>query len=234
MLGRSPRAFVLRLGAGIVAVVTAALVASDLATLHRRANDFGAPRAAVVATRDLTVGATVRRDDLRIRQVHSSQLPPGVLSNATAALGRVVTVAVLRGDFVSGRHLAPRRRTGLDGAIPDGMRAVRVLVTDAIRPRTGAAVDVLATFEAGSAFTASGEVDLSDPEALDAASGTTAVVVADGVLVIGTDDAPTAEGGIAIGVTLLVTPREARDLAFAATHGVITIALVPPEDARPV
>jgi hypothetical protein len=31
---------------------------------------------------------------------------------------------------------------------------------------------------------------------------------------------------------LLVTPSEASDLVFAATHGFVTLALVPPEDAR--
>ena len=221
MLARSPRALLLRAGAAVVAVATAGLVASDLATLHRRANDFGAPRPAVVAAHDLQVGATVRADDLRVREVHSSQLPPGVLSARSSAIGRVVTVPVVRDAFVSTRHLAPRHRTGLDGAIPEGMRAVRVLVTDTIRPRPGAGVDVLARFDLGAAL---------DAEALDEPGS--AVVIAEGVLVLATDDAATAEGSTALGVTLLVTLREARALAFAATHGVLTLALVPPEAAR--
>lgn len=230
MLGRSPRAFLLRAGAVVVAIVTAGLVASDLAKLHRHANDLGAPRAAIVATRDLTLGVTVRADDLRVREIHGSQLPPNVPSTVRNVVGRVVTVPVLRGDFVSSRHLAPRRRTGVDGAIPRGMRAVRVLVNDTIRPRTGASVDVLATFEAGSSFAAAGELDLQDPGALDDGSNA-AVVIAEGVLVLETDDAPAADGGVAVGVTVLVTPRQARELAFAATHGVLTLSLVPPEDA---
>ena len=59
-----------------------------------------------------------------------------------------------------------------------------------------------------------------------------ATVVARGVFVIASDDARTSEGLRALGVTLLVTSREARALAFASTHGVLTIAIVPPEDAR--
>ena len=230
MLGRSPRALLLRAGAVVVAVVTAGLVASDLAKLHRNANDLGAPRGAVIATRDLTLGVTVHADDLRVREVHASQLPPDVLSTVRSVVGRVVTVPVLRGDFLSTRHVAPRRRTGVDGAIPRGMRAVRILVTGTVRPRTGAAVDVLATFEAGSSFASAGELALEDPGALDDGSNA-AVVIADGVLVLGTDNAATADGGVAVGVTLLVTPRQARELAFAATHGVLSLALVPPEDA---
>jgi len=213
-----------------VAIVTAGLVASDLAKLHRNANDLGAPRGAVIATRDLTLGVTVRADNLRVRRVHGSQLPPDVLSTVRRAIGRVVTVPVLRGDFVSNRHLAPRHRTGFDGAIPRGMRAVRILVTGTIRPRPGAAVDVLATFEAGSSFTSAGELDLQDTGTLDDGSNA-AVVISDGVLVLGTDDAASADGGVAVGVTLLVTPRQARELAFAATHGVLSLSLVPPEDA---
>jgi Flp pilus assembly protein CpaB len=125
---------------------------------------------------------------------------------------------VLRDAFVARRNLAPRRRTGLDGALPGGMRAIRIVVTDALRPRVGAAVDVLATFE-----TPSGDGATARPEA---------VVVAHGVLVLAADAARTTEGAAALGINVLVTSREARELAFAATHGVLTVALVPPEDAR--
>src|SRR5262249_61424347 len=98
-----------------------------------------------------------------------------------------------------------------------GMRAVRVVVTDALRPRTGAAVDVIASFER----------DSLGPGAVDTHGSAT--VVAHGVLVLATDTARTAEGPAARGVTLLATPRAARDGVFAATHGVVTVALVPPE-----
>jgi Flp pilus assembly protein CpaB len=94
------------------------------------------------------------------------------------------------------------------------MRAMRIVVTDAVHPRAGASVDVLASFE-------------------DDTTAAPATVVARGVLVLASDDSTrTSEGLQALGVTLLVTPGEARDLAFASTHGVLTITLVPPEDAR--
>ena len=75
MLHQSPRALALRLAAVVVAVATAGLVASDLATLHRRAHDFGPERAALVARRDLPMGTTIRAGDVHTRAVHSSQLP---------------------------------------------------------------------------------------------------------------------------------------------------------------
>jgi pilus assembly protein CpaB len=222
MLQRSPRALLLWIAAAAVALGTGAVVAGDLASLHRRAGDLGPEVDAVVARHDLVMGATVTTDDLGARRVHRSQLPPGVLTGIDAALGRVVATPVLRGGFVADRNLAPRRRTGTDGALPAGTRAFHLVVADAVRPRAGAAVDVLATDGGGRG---AGDADPT--------SATSARVVAAGVPVLTTDDeGRSAAGGHALGVTLLVTPREARDLAAAAASGTVTLALVPPEDAH--
>ena len=224
MSRRSPRAVLLWLGAVLVAVVTAVLVATDLAALHRRARSLGAPRSVAVAARDLPLGSTIDRGDLRSRTVHRSQLPSGAVTPRAAA-GRVVAVPVVRGAFVVGGNLAPRHRTGLDGAIPPGMRALRVVARDALRPPVGSSVDVLVTFESNDATAGSAPT----------------VVAARGVLVLGTDDAPAAvetragDGNAAgLGVTLLVADDDAPRLAFATAAGVVTLALVPPEDAAPV
>ena len=222
---RPPRAVVLRVAAVIVVIATAALVASDLAELHRRAQDFGTPRPAVVARRDLPVGTTIDRRDVTTRTIYSSQLPPEVLDDERAAIGRVVTAPMLRESFVGRRNVAPRHRSGLDGAIPAGMRALRIVVTDAVQPRVGAAVDVIASFESGGLE--SDGLDASTELALGSAT-----VIADGVLVLGSDAASSSDGAPARGVTLLVSPRQARDLVFAMTHGFVTISLVPPEDSR--
>jgi Flp pilus assembly protein CpaB len=236
MLHRSPRALLYWAVAAAVAIGTGAFVAGDLASLHRRAGDLGPELGAVVARHDLTVGATVTPGDVELRDVHRSQLPPGVLTSAPAALGRVVATPVLRGGFVADRNLAPRSRTGVDGALPAGTRAFRLVVADAVRPRTGAAVDVLATAaQPGDARdpaapAPAGSDPASPPD--DGASGAARVVAA-GVLVLGTDDAGrTGDGNATLGVTLLVTPRQARELAEAAALGSVTLALVPPEDAH--
>jgi Flp pilus assembly protein CpaB len=221
MLRRSPRALALRAAALVVATVTAAVVASDLAALHRRARDLGPEHDAIVATRDLAVGDTVERGDFAVRHIHQSQLPDGVVRDAANAVGRVVAVPVLRGGYVAARNLAPRRRAGLDGIVPEGMRAIRVTVSGALRPRTGAAVDVLASFDARGAT--SGDTPAT-------------VVVAAGVLVLRTDTR--AAGGTgrtdALGVTLLVDRDEAERLADAQVNGVLTLALVPPEESAAV
>jgi len=223
MSRRSPRAVLLWLGAVLVAVATAALVATDLAALHRRAHSLGSLRPVAVATRDLPIGSTIDRGDVRTRSVHRSQLPSGAMS-PDAADGRVIAVPVVRGAFVVKRNVAPRGRTGLDGAIPSGMRALRVVARDALRPPVGSSVDVLVTFESSDTAT----------------RGAPTVVAARGVLVLGTDEAPAAVetragggGAGGLGVTLLVTEDDAPRLAFAAAAGAVTLALVPPEDAAP-
>ena len=222
MRRRSPRAVLLWIGALFVAVVTAVLVATDLAALHRRAHALGQPRTIAAAVRNLPVGTTISDGDIRARSVHRSQLPDGAMSPAVAR-GRVVAVPVVRGAFVIDGNVAPRRRTGLNGAIPAGMRAMQVVVRDALRPPVGSSVDVLVTFEPGSS---------------SASGAAPTVVAARGVLVLGTDDAPAVlestpgrRSGTGLGVTLLVTEEDTPRLAFAAATGVVTIALVPPEDA---
>lgn len=221
LLGRSPRAIALWGGALAVAAGTATLIGSDLATLHRRAQSLGDERGAVVATRPLPVGHVVDRADLRERRVHSSQLPGGVLRGPAEAVGRVVRVPVVRGGFVAAPNLAPRSRDGLDGVLPTGTRAMRVVVRDTFYPRAGVAVDVLASFDASIG---------SDGLPTESAGTATAVAIAEGATVLRVSAIHTAEGD-ALGVTLLVSPRQARALAFASTHGRLALALVPPEEA---
>jgi Flp pilus assembly protein CpaB len=220
MSRRSPRALALWAAAVVVALLTATVVGRDLAALHRRAAALGPEVPAVVAARDLPVGTTLRRADLHSRAVHRSQLPRAALTRPDALLGRVVAVSVLRGGFLQARHVASRRRAGLDGVVPEGMRVMRVVVSDSITPRGGAAVDVLATFDPAAAGATSAD------------DGTTSTVAA-GVTVLGTDARATGGTGRtgAAGVTLLVDPEQATALADAQVNGVLTLALVPPEDA---
>ena len=224
MFRRSPRALALWGAAGAVALLTAIVVASDLAAIHRRAADLGPVVNAVVATRELPLGATVRAADIVTRAIHRAELPEGAVEGVDRVTGRAITVPVLRGGFVTDANLAPRHRTGLDGVVPPGMRAMRLIVTNAVRPRPGAAVDVLATFDTGR----SGGTGTGGP-------GTTSstVVVAAGVVVVGIDAEAGRAGahGDTLGITLLVDAEDAQRLAFAEANGVVTIALVPPEDA---
>jgi pilus assembly protein CpaB len=214
---RSPRALALWGAALAVALLTAVVVGGDLAALHRRAAGLGPRVDAVVAAHDLPVGRRLAQSDLRTRAAYRSQLPDAVVTDRGALVGRVVSVPVVAGAYVVAGNLAPRRRTGLDGVVPRGMRAMRVVVTDALRPRPGAAVDVLASY---------------DPRGVDARDDST-VVLAAGVTVLGTDRRGGSGAGRAgaAGVTLLVDPEQAQAIADAQANGVITLTLVPPEEA---
>jgi Flp pilus assembly protein CpaB len=218
MFHHPPRALALWAAAALVAIVTAVVVAGDLAALHRHATALGPERDVLVAARALSVGDVVDRADLAVRRVHRSQTAPGVLTRPADATGHVVVVPVLRGGFVAAGNLVARHRGGLDEVVPAGMRALRVVVTDSLQPTRGATVDVLAT---------------ADPHGT-AGDDAPARLAAAGVLVLGTDARDTTGGGRsgASGVTLLVDPDQAADLAAAQAQGVLTLALVPPESAR--
>jgi len=220
MLKRSPRALGLWVGAATLAVATGAIVAGDLATLHRRARQLGPERRVVVARRDLELGTTLTPGDVTTRRVYASQLPRDVLDDPALALGRAVRVPVVRDGYVAAANLAPSRRSGLDGVLPEGTRAMRVVIEDGLRPPSGSSVDVYATYE-------------RDELGTGATARDPATVVASGVPVLAIDGAGSAAGSSrTIGVTLLVDEADASAIAYAVTHGRIVLALVPPEDAR--
>ncbi len=217
---RSPRVLLAWLAALVVALTTARVVGGDLATLHRRAASLGPRHSVVVATHDLALGQTVTAADVRSESRYASEIPSEAITNARAVEGRVVVVPVLRDAIVFAHHLEPANRSGLDGVVPLGDRAVHVTPKDGFRPPVGAIVDVLAAFDP-SAVTVVGARDA-------------AVVVANGARVLAFDH-PSADGETATanaGVTLLVTETEARVIAFAAANGDLTLAVAPPESAR--
>ena len=218
---RSPRVWLAWLAAIGVALTTARVVGGDLASLHRRAASLGPQRSVVVATRDLPLGTTVRRADVRRELRYASEMPREAITSVDAAVGRVVAVPVLQDAVLFTAHLTSADRTGLDGVVPRGDRLVHVTPKDGYAPAPGSVVDVLAAFDP----TAVTVVGASDA----------AVVVASGARVLARDDAsadgePSASGA---GVTLIVTEDEARVVAFAAANGDLTLAVDPPESARP-
>lgn len=215
MIRRSPRALAAWCAVGVLALTTARMVGSDLASLHRRATTAGPEIDVVIATRDLPLGATLTDRDVTVRRRFAGRLAPEALRSPRAAVGRVVVVPVLTGNVVSARHLAPRERSGLEGVVPPGMRAVRVVVEDGLQPPPGSVVDVLVSF---------------DPASVDPDTDPTLTVVR-GALVLATSPEVDGGGGRGPAVTLLTDVDGAHRLAFAATNGVLTLALAPPEEA---
>jgi Flp pilus assembly protein CpaB len=204
---RSPRALVAWAAAGLVMLVTARIVATDLATLHRRAADLGPQRAVLVAHDDLPLGATVTRADVDVVRMYASLVPR-------------VAVPVLRGATILARHVAPAHRHGVDALVPDGRRAIRVVTDDGLRPERGDVVDVL--------------VSLDPSLVVQAGGGDGAITVAEAARVLAVDGASDREAmpsGRGPGVTLLVTEQEAHAVAFATANGALMLALAPPEAA---
>lgn len=218
MLRRSPRAVLLWAAAAILAVVTAAYVADILVSLRHQDQAFGRVHTVLVATRDLALGRRLHARDVTDRRLRGEALEPGALSSPRSAVGRVMAVPLLRGGVVTDRHLATHRRNGRDGTVPSGRRAMRVVIEGGVRPRPGDPVDLYVTF---------------DPQTVGADVEPT-LTIAHGVPVIAVDRedrSVTGDAGAAIGVTVLVTPDEAKRLAFATAAGTLALAIAPPEDA---
>lgn len=215
MFRRSPRAALFAATAAVVAVVTAALVYSSIASLRHQDEAYGRLHPLVVAARDLPVGATVTRRDVTVRRVRGDAPDADVLTRPATAVGRVVRVPVLGGTPVTPRHLAPADRPGLAGVVPAGRRAVRLVVEHGLRPAVGDLVDVLATF---------------DPATLGD-GGDPTILVAAAVPVVRVE-AP-AGSSDTVAVTVLASPAQARRLAFAAASATVSLDLAPPEAAAP-
>ena len=211
MFRRSPRAALLWIGAALVAVVTAITVIGSVSSLRHQDSAFGRLHSLVVARRDLRVGTRVATGDLTARRVRGEAPAPDTITRASDAVGRTVRSPLLRGDAVTARHLAPGRRSALSGIVPTGHRAVRLVIEHGLRPAVGDVVDVLATF---------------DPATLGD-GGDPTVLIAPAVPVLAVDAAEAS--GDTVGVTVLVTPRQASRLAFSASMGTLSLALAPPE-----
>jgi len=212
----SPRVLLLRVAALVVGLVTAVTVARGLTALRDQEAAYGALHPVVVASRDLPVGHRITADDLTTRRVRGEAPVRDGLHRPGDATGRVVVVTVLRGTPVTARHLAPHTRDGRDGVVPAGRRAMRVIVEASTRAEPGDLVDLYATF---------------DPQVVGEESEPT-LTVARAVPVIEVDTAETDGRAGALGLTVLVSPAEAKRLAFSSATGTLAAALAPPEAAR--
>jgi Flp pilus assembly protein CpaB len=210
---RSPRVLLAWAAAVVVVLLTVRVVAGDLGSLHRRAHSLGADVDVVLALHDLPLGATVSANDLRTVRRPSTTISSDALRDPARAVGRLVAVPLLRDEAVGARHLVTRA----GGIVPEGGRAVHVVVKDGFQPPVGSLVDVLATY---------------DPSIATAGAPGQATVVARAARVLvlaGTAPNGTSDGST--GVTLVVTEAEARSVAYAASIGEVSLALAPVQSA---
>ncbi len=207
---RQPRVVVLRLLAVVLALATARLVATDLATLHARSASLG-PLVDVIETdRPLGLGTTIERDDVRVVQRHETQSPPDAIGELDSVIGRVVVVPLVEGAPIFEANLTEASRSGTADLLGPGTVGVRIANVGGPNAAAGSYVRVFATIDPGSGLRGSGST----------------LVVVDRARVIEVVRDETEPGLI-----LEVKHEQASDLAFAIAHGVVTVALLAPEDA---
>ena len=186
--------------AGLTALTAARLVGRAEASAAR----YGSLRPVVVATRPVEAGAVLQAGDVAVRALPAAFLPDDHVVAASDAVARTVVVALFPGVPLVRAQLAPEGVRGIAALLPPGTRAVAVPAGGASAPvRTGDRVDVLATFDPSAAMSSAGEPTL-------------AVATAALVVDVGEDSA-----------TVAVSPEEARRVAFAVAHGVVTLVVAP-------
>jgi len=170
----------------------------------------------VVAVKGLSVGSTIKPDDVKVVKVPVAQFPTGAFTNVEEVIDRPVVSNILADEPVHEGRLAPRGSgVGLAPIIPDGMRAVSLRVNDVVGVAgfvlPGMRVDVLVT---------------GHPPSGD---DTVTTTVLQNILVLSAGQTIQADNrGQAINaptVTLLVTPEQAETLTLAANEGRIQLVL---------
>ena len=175
---------------------------------------------AVVAAKDIQVGAKIEDSDLKVVKYPPEDLPRSVFRNKASAVGRGAVLPIEKGDIVTADKLAGENAgAGLSTLIAAGMRAMAVRVNDVTAVAgfvvPGTRVDVLVTGDP----TGSGEVQT--------------VTILQNVTVLAngqkTERSATGEPQNASVVTLLVSPEDSEKLALASL-GHIQLVLRNPLD----
>jgi pilus assembly protein CpaB len=177
----------------------------------------------VIATNDLSLGAELKAEDLKVALYPQGQAPEGAFVKVEEIVGRGVIVNIVKNEPILPAKLASKEAgSGLPPVIPEGMRAVSVRVNEVIGVAgyvlPGTRVDVLASMSP-----TNNPVDM-----------TSKVVLANVlVLTAGTRIEADQKDGKPVQVTVVtmaVTPEQAERLALASTEGKIQLALRNPLD----
>jgi pilus assembly protein CpaB len=174
---------------------------------------------AMVAAKDLEVGARLTGPDIKIVRVPGSALPPGSPRKTADVIGRGVILPIAKGQFIVSAELAGENAgSGLPSLIPFGMRAVGVRVND---------VTSVAGF-----VTPGTRVDVLMTGAPNGEQSTTTILQNVKVLALGHTLERNA-GGEAQTVsvaTLLVDLNDAERLILASSEGRVQLILRNPSD----
>jgi Flp pilus assembly protein CpaB len=219
------------IGAIALVLCTGMAVARVAGNAQVAATQFGALRPVPVAAHDMPIGAPLHASDVTMRRLPRAVIPRGdVPPSIDAVVGRVLLVPLSEGEVVTAAKVAPTGLTGISALLvadagganagTAGLRALAIPTVPATPPlQRGDHVDLLASFDVNDS---SGPADLTPSADLTPFAGRPAAptfAVASHATVL--DVAHQA-------ITVAVTADEAPRLAYALTHGAITLALTAP------
>ncbi len=207
MLTRPLRMLLLALVAGLLAV----LVAYKWIKSNRPET-----AAVVVLTKNVATGSIIGADSLQLVMISKAGLPAGTLSDIQKAVGRIPTVALLKGEPLIEARLAPvGTKAGLAALVAPGKRAMTVAVNDVVGVAgfalPGTFVDVLVHTRS--------EGQYAQPISKIVLEKIQVLAVAQDV----DRNTPTPQPSKV--VTLEVTPEQAESLDLARSVGVLALVL---------
>jgi len=208
----------------LVAVLAGLLATAAAARWLQRQG--GARDLLVVATQDIAAGTVIAADQVRAAEWPASSRPEGGFSDAAAVQGRVLTVALQRGEAITAARLAPTgTKGGLSALVPAGKRAMTVRVNDVVGVAgfalPGTFVDVIVNTQADE-----GDQDVRRSRAISR-------TVLDRILVLAVAqevDRDTTKPRVVNAVTLELTPRQAELLDLARSVGTLSLVLRNPAE----
>jgi len=169
----------------------------------------------VVAKRDISPGESLGDDNIATSQIVADSAPDKTFGELTDANGRVAITSIVRGQAIIEPLLAPKgSASGLQAAIPQGMRAVTIDVNEttgvAGYVTAGSKVDIIQTLR-----------DVINNSLVSRCLAQDVLVTAVGEHTIGN----TPDSGPAHSVTLLVTPWQAELVELSSANGRPRLAL---------
>ena len=204
----------------------ASLLLYRLTVSHGSAQAAPSTAKALVASRNLELGAIIKDTDVKDTP-WAGALPTNAVLKREDVIGRGVTTTIYEGEPIVENRLAPKGAGGgLAAMIPSGMRAVAVRVNDVVGVAgfvvPGMRVDVLISGNP------------PNPGAASQGSLTRTLLQNIEVLSAGQDFKKDNEGkplGVGV-VNLLVTPEQAEMLSLASNQTIIQLVLRNPLDTQ--
>lgn len=178
-----------------------------------------------VANADIELGGRISSEMVRLTDWPKDSVPQGAYSDPGRLNGRVVLVALQRGEPLTEARLAPvGSKGGLSAVVPEGRRAMTVRVNDVVGVAgfalPGTYVDVMVNTQAEGAQRGDRDRSISK-------------IVLERILVLAIAqeaDRDSTKPKVVNAVTLEVTPRDAEVLDLARSVGTLSLVLRNPAD----